>query len=191
MTRATNRREFVASAGSALGGGWLWLNLPALAALSACSGEAARRGEALTTLTAAEGAAMGGFAARLVPAEDGLPGAEEAGAVWFADRALGSFFAGMLPAVRAGLADLDARARADHGRAFAALDEAGRDAIIHEVRDTEFFESARLLVLAGVFADPGYGGNRAEAGARITGVTHAAGYRPPFGWYDAQAEGTL
>lgn len=104
------RRDFVSSSAGLLGGGWLWLNVPVIVSLSACAREAAVNDEPFVLLTPGEGRAMRAFAARIIPSADGSPGAEEAGAVWFADRALDGPFAGMLPPVREGLADLNARA---------------------------------------------------------------------------------
>jgi len=49
---------------------------------------------------------MRAFAAQIIPSDKSLPGADEAGAVHFVDRAFGKpFFADIVPVVRAGLAD--------------------------------------------------------------------------------------
>jgi gluconate 2-dehydrogenase gamma chain len=180
------RREFVSSSAGMLGGGWLWLNLPFVATLSACAREAALNDEPFVLFTPEEGRAMRAFAARIIPSEPGSPGAEEAGAVWFADRALDGPFAGMLPPVREGLAELDARARDTHGAAFAELDAAQQDALIGDVVDSPFFFLGRMLVVMGVFSDPSHGGGRDHVGERLLGIEHAAAYQPPFGWYDAE-----
>ncbi|HEX6134032.1 MAG TPA: gluconate 2-dehydrogenase subunit 3 family protein [Longimicrobiales bacterium] len=168
------------------GGGWLWLQLPALATLSACARDAARRNEPFTNLSEAEGRAMRAFAARILPSGDGVPGAEEAGAVWFVDRAVAGPFAGMKEPITSGLADLDARARAAHSVDFADLTPEQQDAIMREVEATPFFGMARLLTLAGTFADPSHGGNREHAGFALLDMEHAPAYQPPFGWYDEQ-----
>jgi hypothetical protein len=186
MTAEPSRRQFVASSASAVGGGWLWLQLPAVSALAACARDAARRAEPFATFTPAEGVAFRAFAARILPAEHGLPGAEEAGAAWFADRALGTLMPEMLAPVREGLNDLDGRARAAHGAAFERLQPAQQDALLRDVEESTFFFLARMLTLAGVFSAPEYGGNRDGAGDRILGVEHHASYQPPFGWYDEQ-----
>ena len=44
----------------------------------------------------------------------------------------------------------------------------------------------RALTLAGVFADPSYGGNRNGIGFQILDMKHQAAFQPPFGYYDAQ-----
>jgi gluconate 2-dehydrogenase gamma chain len=181
-----SRREFMSASAGMLGGGWLWLNMPIIVSLSACARDAAVNHEPFTFLTPDEGRTMRAFAARIIPSDDGNPGAEEAGAAWFADAALDGPFADMAPPVRGGLADLDERARAAHGTAFADLDAAQQDAIMGDVVDTPFFFLGRLLVVAGVFSDPSWHGNRGRVGDRLLGIDHAAAYQPPFGYYDAE-----
>jgi gluconate 2-dehydrogenase gamma chain len=183
---APTRREFMASAAGMLGGGWLWLNLPAIATISACARDAAQRDEAFSTLNRAEGRAMRAFASRILPSEPGSPGAEEAGAAWFTDAVLGGPLQDMAEPVRAGLADLDERARAEHGTVFAELGAAQQDAIIGAVDATPFFALGRMLVVMGTFSDPAWGGNRDHVGFTLLGIEHAPAYTPPFGWYDAE-----
>jgi gluconate 2-dehydrogenase gamma chain len=180
------RREFVSSTAALVGGGWLWLQLPALATLSACARDAARREDPFTNLTPAEGRALRAFAARIIPSDDGLPGAEEAGAAWFVDAALSGPFAGVRGLLADGLADLDARATAAHGLVFADAAPDQQDAIMRAVEESQFFFMARVLTLAGTFSDPSHGGNRDHAGFTLLGMQHAAAYQPPFGWYDEQ-----
>ncbi|HSJ31658.1 MAG TPA: gluconate 2-dehydrogenase subunit 3 family protein [Longimicrobiales bacterium] len=180
------RREFVSSTAALLGGGWLWLQLPALATLSACARDAALRNDPFTNLTPEEGRVMRAFAARIIPSGDGLPGAEEAGAAWFVDAALSGPFGGLRDMLAGGLADLDARATAAHAVAFADAAPEQQDAIMHDVEESEFFFMARMLTLAGTFSDSSHGGNRDHAGFTLLGMEHAAAYQPPFGWYDDQ-----
>ena len=131
---------------------------------------------------------MEAFAAQIVPSEAGLPGASEAGAIWFIDRALESHFAQMKVPVQAGIADLDARARrrVKGVKGFADLDSADQIRIMRQVEGQPFFFMGRMLTVMGVFSDPSYGGNRDHAGARILGIAHQPSYQPPFGWYDAE-----
>ena len=131
---------------------------------------------------------MEAFAAQIIPSDASLPGAREAGAVYFIDRALGSHFAQMKEPMKAGIADLDARARRRVRRArdFADLSSADQVRVMRQVESEPFFFMGRMLTVMGVFADPGYGGNRDGAGLRILGIEHKPAYQPPFGWYDAQ-----
>jgi gluconate 2-dehydrogenase gamma chain len=180
------RREFVSSTAGVLGGGWLWLQLPAVAALSACARDAARTSEPWAFFSDAEGAAMRALAARIIPSDADSPGAEEAGAAWFADLALNGPFTDLADTVRAGLANLDARSRAAHGAVFASVDPVAQDAIIGDIVTAPFFATARMLVIMGTFSDPSHGGNRNHAGFTMLGMEHASAYAPPFGWYDAE-----
>lgn len=181
-----DRRMFVSASASALGGGWLWLRLPLIASLSACARDAARSEEPFATLSPGQGRTLRAFAARILPSGDGLPGAEEAGAAWFVDGALGGPFADMAEPVLAGLADLDERARSAHGVPFADATAEQQDGVISEVTETDFFFLGRMLVVMGVFSDPSHGGNRDHAGYSLLGMEHAPVYEPPFGWYDAE-----
>ena len=132
---------------------------------------------------------MRAFAAQIIPSDTSLPGADEAGAVHFIDRAFGKpFFADVVPVVRAGLADLDARAHTLGERDFASLSPGRQVAIMRQVEGTPFFAAARMLVVVGTFADSAYGGNRQGAGWTIVGLEHRPTYASPFGWYDAQDE---
>ena len=130
---------------------------------------------------------MAAFASRILPSDDGLPGADEAGVVHFVDQAFGMpFFADAVPVIRRGLADLDERARTAGSRhGFAALTDARQDAVMRDVEHTAFFDAARTLVVIGMFSDPGYGGNRDRAGWKMLGMEHASVWTAPFGWYDA------
>lgn len=184
--REPTRRDFVSTSTRFLGGGWLILHLPAIASLSACARESAELGEAFVTLTADEGRVMAAFASQIFPSDDLPGGAEEAGAAWFIDGALGSFFGGMLPPIRAGLGALDERALEVAGSTFADLASDRQVELMREVEDTEFFFLARMLTILGVFADPSYGGNRDGTGWALLGMEHLPAFHPPFGHYDAE-----
>ena len=181
------RRGFLTESGKAATAGWIALETPWLAALAGCTRDDENR---FAALTPAEAKAMRAFAAQIIPSDKSLPGADEAGAVHFIDRAFGNpFFADVVPVVRAGLADLDARARALGERDFASVSPGRQEAILRQVERTPFFLAARMLVVIGTFADSTYGGNRGGAGWTIVGFEHEPTYASPFGWYDAQDEG--
>ena len=185
-SHAPGRREFLATAASALGGSWLLAALPALASLSACARDAAVRGDALTTLTEREGATMAAFAANILPTDD-VPGATEAGAVHFVDLALAGPFAGMLPVIRPGLADLDSRAASAGASTFAELAPDRQIEMMKEVEATPFFFMGRMLTIMGVLSDPKYGGNKDGVGLEIVRREAMGPWQPPFGYYDAEA----
>ena len=183
------RRDFLADYGRLMAGGWLALELPWLGALASCAREDARKGAGPRSLTPAEARAMRAFAAQIIPSDDGAPGAEEAGAVHFVDRAFDMpFFAESVSAIRAGLADLDVRARAVNASSdFASLPHAQQVAILQDVEHTPFFKAARTLVVIGTFAEPSYGGNKDGVGWTMIGIEHRSSHTAPFGWYDAQS----
>jgi gluconate 2-dehydrogenase gamma chain len=184
----SSRREFVARTTSALGGAWLTLGLPALTTLSACARDAARSGAPFETLDAGEGRALIALAERILPGDDTLPGATDAGAAWFVDRGLGSIFAQFAEPVRATLRDLDTRAGASgSATAFADLTAEQQDAILDEMEEDQGYFVTRMLVVYGTFSDPSYGGNLDGAGWQILDIAPAAAYEPPFGFYDAEA----
>ena len=82
MTRpATTRRDFLQLTGSAVGGAWLSMHLPAIQAAGLYAREAVLvGGQAFETLESAEARILEAIAARFFPT-DGTPGATEAGVV--------------------------------------------------------------------------------------------------------------
>ncbi len=136
--------------------------------------------------TAKEVAAI---AARIVPSDDG-PGATEAGAVYFIDRALTTFAAEKQGAYREGLGDLKLRReKAFPGSAsFAALTPAQQDQLLHEIERGDFFTLARTHTVIAWLASPEYGGNRDGVGWKYIGFDDAGSFEPPFGYYDAEAK---
>jgi gluconate 2-dehydrogenase gamma chain len=120
--------------------------------------------DALETLTTAEATTLDAIAARLIPTDENGPGAAEARATRYIDRALGGALADSREAYRAGLADVDARARASKGAPFAQLSAADQDAILTEMESTPFFNLVRTHTIQGTFGDPYYGGNADFAG---------------------------
>ena len=119
------RREFLTTSGSAMGGSWLLPFAPLIAVTQACASDAMRSGLPFTTLSEREGADFDAFAARIVPTDD-TPGAREAGAVHFADRALQTFLDELLPIVRDGLSSMSRRVP-DTLRGLGAFGDLSRD----------------------------------------------------------------
>ena len=117
---------------------------------------------------------------------DETPGAREAGASFFIDRALGTFFAHWRPGFLEGLAGFQAAVRQAHPEAasFAALSSEQQVAFLHTVDTTPFFEQARTLTICGMFSSPSYGGNRDGIGWTLMGFEDQHVFEPPFGYYD-------
>jgi gluconate 2-dehydrogenase gamma chain len=180
------RRDFLANSGRAATTTWIALNLPWLTTLASC----ARDTDTFARLTHGEGQTLRAFAAQVIPTDTQSPGADEAGAVYFIDRAMTMpFFADDIPVILTGIADLDRRARLLGNRdGFASLSNDQQIAILGAIEHTPFFAKARALVIIGTFGDPSYGGNRHGAGWDLIGIEHRPSYTAPFGWYDAHAE---
>jgi gluconate 2-dehydrogenase gamma chain len=122
-------------------------------------------------LTSSELATLDAALARLIPSDDGEPGAREAQVVRYVERALEGVHAGHLAAYRRGLSDLDELALARFGAAFAALADERQDAVLSETERAHpgFFELMRSHAIEGMFGDPRWGGNAQLAGWRLLG----------------------
>lgn len=141
----------------------------------------------LEFFTPAEARTAEAIGARIIPNDDGTPGAREAGALYFMDRVLARHSpAEMRPVVREGLAALgkDTASKYPGARDFASLTSEQQDALLRERETTEFFNTMRTLTLGGVLSSPKYGGNRNYVGWKLVGHDPSPTYQPPFGYYD-------
>jgi gluconate 2-dehydrogenase gamma chain len=139
----------------------------------------APRREALETLTAAEAATLEAIVARVIPTDDLGPGAAEARAAHYIDRALGGALAASRDAYRSGLGAVDTYARASKGAAFAELQPADQDAVLTDMESNvangftpdaqTFFSMVRAHTIQGTFCDPYYGGNANFVGWDLIG----------------------
>jgi gluconate 2-dehydrogenase gamma chain len=136
-------------------------------------------GEALETLTAAEADVLEAIVARLIPTDENGPGATEARAAHYIDRALAGPLASSRAAYALGLAAVDAYAQATKGAPFAELSADGQDAVLREMEkniatgffpnSVVFFEMVRAHTIQGTFCDPYYGGNANFVGWDLIG----------------------
>ena len=129
--------------------------------------------EALETLTASEAEALEAFVARLIPTDAAGPGAAEARAARYIDRALGGVLSSFRDAYRTGLAALDRYARASKGQDFARLPATEQDAVLTALEtntaagfaeSASFFDLVLSHTIQGTFSDPHYGGNAGFVG---------------------------
>jgi gluconate 2-dehydrogenase gamma chain len=198
MIDLQDRRRFLRVA-MASGAAWAAADLGQVEAALAWADEQQhaqhRQGAAATSdqtrfsaLTKAQADAIEAMTSRILPAVDGRPGAREAGAVYFIDRALATFNAAQKAMYVAGVEDLDQRAAAKGpGQGFAALMPGQQDDLLREVERTPFFQTVRFDTLVGTFALPSWGGNKDFAGWKLLGVEHRPFFQAPFGYYDAEA----
>jgi gluconate 2-dehydrogenase gamma chain len=109
--------------------------------------------------------------ARLIPSDDGEPGAREAKVLRYVERALEGAHREHLAAYRRGLSDLDELALARFGAAFATLVAQRQDCVLREAERAHdgFFELMRAHAIEGMFGDPRWGGNADGAGWRLLG----------------------
>ena len=158
----------------------------AAAAVPAAMTEAAQapappqRPEPAETLSQAEAETLEAITARLIPTDANGPGAREARAAHYIDRALGGALAGSREAYRNGLAALDSHTRATKGRGFAQLAESDQDQLLAALEQNAvpgfpapgsavFFNLVLNHTLQGTFGDPYYGGNRGFVGWDLVG----------------------
>ncbi len=129
------------------------------------------------------------IAAQIIPSDDG-PGATEAGAVYFIDRALTSLVSDLQPVFRDGLADLNLRREKmfPGSSSFAALDPSQQVELLHSIETTPFFHFMRTGTILAWLGPPQYGGNRNQVGWKYIGFDDAGYFEPPFGYYDAEAK---
>src|SRR5687768_12243543 len=105
---------------------------PASALPAAQTAPSSRR-EALATLTAAEADTLEAIVARLIPSDENGPGATEARAAHYIDRALGGALASSREAYRSGLDAVDRYAQAAKGAPFARLSTTDQDAVLSDM----------------------------------------------------------
>ena len=186
--RVISRRELLQ--GAVAGAAAATVSSRAIPPAQAAAGEALQAGAApaparaaYEQLSAAESDLLEGIAARLIPSDESGPGAIEAQAVRYIDRALGGALAGSREAYRAGLDALDRHSRRSRGRAFLELSPADRDSVLTEVESgaatspdggfvdgsAAFFAMVKGHVWQGTFGDPYYGGNANLVGWELIG----------------------
>ena len=136
--------------------------------IAAQSQGAAAVGSTAATLTVAEAETLGAIVARLIPTDSNGPGATEARAAQYIDRALGGALASFRETYRAGLAAIDRHTQSTRGNLFARLSPADQDQFLRDMERNavaDFSDSAALFsvllshTIQGTFCDPFYGGN--------------------------------
>jgi gluconate 2-dehydrogenase gamma chain len=135
--------------------------------------------EALETLTAAEADILEAICARLIPSDENGPGAAEARAAHYIDRALTGPLRASRDAYAAGLAAIDVYAQAKKGAPFIKLAPGDQDALLTDMETNvatgfmpnaaAFFNLVRTHTIQGTFCDPYYGGNANFVGWDLIG----------------------
>ena len=144
----------------------------------AAAAQTAARPQPFEHLTAMESDVLEAIVARLIPSDATGPGAKEAHAAQYIDRALGGALASSRPTYAAGLAAVDQIAHTSRGKAFKDLGPEEQDAILTEVEAgtvpafagaAAFFALVRAHAIQGTFCDPYYGGNAGFVGWDLIG----------------------
>jgi gluconate 2-dehydrogenase gamma chain len=146
-------------------------------------------GATFAFLDAAAVADVTAITARILPSDDG-PGATEAGAVFFIDRALTTFDTDKQGVYRKGLAEFNERRKQlfPESGSIAALSKDQQIHLLEAVDKSEFFEVIRIHTLLAFLGPPSYGGNRGGVGWKYIGFENRMMWQPPFGYYDAEAD---
>jgi len=204
-----DRRNFLAGAATGLGAAWISANWPAALAASAHARSAAvskalPKFEFFSEQQAIEVTAI---ASRIIPS-DGSPGATEAGAVYFIDRALMTFAVDAQAIYRDGLVQF----QEDIHDMFPGIDKFSAASIAQQDQFLQsqdkpnapksrrnraapgtpsFFETIRGQTIAAFLIDPEseYAGNHSGAGWKLIGRDPAHSFQSPFGFYDKDYPG--
>ena len=130
-------------------------------------------------LTPDEAATLEAICARLIPTDVNGPGATEARAARYIDRALGGALAGSREAYRTNLAAVNAYTRASKGSLFVELAAGDQDSLLRDIEAgvpdgftphaAAFFNLVHAHTLEGTFSDPYYGGNANFVGWDLLG----------------------
>jgi gluconate 2-dehydrogenase gamma chain len=137
------------------------------------------RREPIENLTAYEADLLEAICARIIPTDGNGPGAREARAAHYIDRALGGALAASKPAYAAGLAAFDAYCKSSRRAPFLELSPRDQDSVLIDVEtgaatgftgsSAQFFAMVRTHTLQGTFGDPYYGGNAIFVGWDLIG----------------------
>jgi len=183
---AFSRRDFVTLAGSAAAGVWFAATRRELIA----AGLHATRATKFETLTPADAADIEAAAAQIIPTDE-TPGAREARVIYFIDKAISSWAKDQKEPVLSAAKELRARAaKAQPGaKSFATLTSEKQIAILTALEKEKpgLFGVVRYGTIAGMLANPEWGGNYQKIGWRWIGFNDRFSWGPPFGWYDQNA----
>ena len=205
----TPRREFLFQSSGAAAAAWVSAQWPAVLAAAQHAHEAAKSKAPpkFDVLTPEQARNVEAIASQIIPSDE-LPGAREAGVVYFIDRALKTFARNDLPAYQKGLADLNQLTSEKYPgtKSFADATPEQQEGLIAELAEThnptpnaprrrrqlaapDFFQTVWQHTIIGFLAVPEAGGNRDYAGWKVIDRDPAHSFSPPFGYYDKDYPG--
>lgn len=186
--QGSSRRSFLAGSAAGLSSSWIAANWSGILAAQEHAQHAAVSAPGKFEFFSPEQAAeVGAVAAQIIPSDD-TPGAREAGAVYFIDRALTTFDRERQAVYTQGLPNLQAKTRElfPNAAKFSGLNSGEQIQVLKAIEKTPFFAQVRTHTITGFLANPEYGGNKNEAGWKLIGFDGKFRYEPPFGYYDAE-----
>jgi gluconate 2-dehydrogenase gamma chain len=205
MLKELNRRTFLMRAGTGFSAAWVTANWPALLSAAKHAREATQAAKPLEFFTPEQAMEIDAISARIIPT-DSLPGAHEAGVVYFIDRGLATFSVDDQETYRKGLPELQARVSEMFPgvQKFSGATAEQQDEVLHSFDENakserrpfrarpgaqNFFETLRAHTVTGFLIDPDYGGNDSGAGWKAIGREREHMFQAPFGYYDRDYPG--
>ena len=203
MNESVSRRQFLLRSFTGLSAVWTSAHWPALLAAATHAHQAAKSAAPpkFEFFSADEAKEIDAITSRIIPSDE-MPGAREAGVVYFIDRGLTTFgvddqktYQEGLPALQSGVAEMF-----PGSSKFSALTPEQQDEVLHSLDEQSqkgrqrrfrispgaqnFFETVRQHTIAGFLIDPDYGGNHDGPGWKVIGREREHMFQPPFGYYD-------
>lgn len=207
---STGRRDFLMQAGGSAGLALLSAQWPAIAAAAEHAHQAvsSKTSVKFQVLTPAQARNVEAIAAQIIPTDE-LPGAREAGVVYFIDQALKTFASDTLAVYQKGLAELNVATSAKYPgvKQFAVASVEQQHVLLEELTNgtqpvatpgrrrpqagasSDFFQVIWQHTVFGFLVDPSGGGNRDYAGWKVIGRDPEHSFSPPFGFYDKDYPG--
>jgi gluconate 2-dehydrogenase subunit 3-like protein len=202
------RRDFLLQAGGLAGTAWISAQWPAVLAAAQHSHQAvkAKGSQVFEVLTPDQAKQIDAISSQIIPSDE-LPGAHEAGVVYFIDRALKTFASHTRPVYEKGLADV-AKVTAELFPGVRTISDATpeqKQQIVAELMsemnprpgprrstvalNADFPQTIWIHTLWGFLLDPEAGANRDYVGWKVIGRDPAHSFSPPFGFYDKDYPG--
>jgi gluconate 2-dehydrogenase gamma chain len=207
METALSRRRFLSHGLTGFSSAWVATHWPGVVAAAEHAHRAAQSATSpkLEFFSPEQATEIEAISARILPTDD-MPGAREAGVVYFIDRALATFASDDQKIYKAGLPELQARVRElfPSIEKFSSATPEQQDEVLRSLDqhgtapprpfrprpDAQiFFEALREHTIAGFLIDPDAGGNRDGVGWKVIGREREHMFQPPFGYYDKDYPG--
>jgi hypothetical protein len=174
-----------------LNAAWVAANYPGILAAQEHVRQATQAGglPKLAFFNDAQASEIDAMTAQIIPSDE-TPGAREAHCLYFIDRALTTFVKNKQPVYTQGVEDLQAKTKELYPDAakFSALTSEQQIKVLTSIEKTPFFNLVRTHTVIGFLSRPVHGGNQDKIGWKLIGYDDSLNHKPPFGYYDAQAQ---